>query len=262
MTWTYDSRTGAFGHGSGIITTGYSGTGSGRNNPDLEAAKNVGPIPRGKYRIGQAINHPRLGPIAIPLTPDGHDAKKRTEFFIHGDNLNHNASHGCIILNHNARQRVAHDGDKMLEVVTAAPHVTASSVIAAKRSKPGGDSAKPGHWTFVQKTGAFSGPGHSVVGYSGAGSGRNNPDLEGVVDVGPIPAGMYSIGRAQNSPHLGPIVMALTPIGHKAHNRTGFMIHGDNLSHSASHGCIILPRIVRTAIANGKLHVLEVVKGS
>ncbi len=270
MSWTYDSRTGAFGHGAGLITTGYSGIGSGRNNPALETARNVGPIPRGRYRIGAAMDHPRLGPVVMPLTPDGHDAKGRTEFFIHGDNLNHNASHGCIILNRNTRQAIAHDKDKVLDVTVEAVRATTPHVAAAHPGKTpthvtsaasaASSSGSLDHWIFVQTTGDFFGPGQHVVGYSGAGSGRNNPALEDVVDVGPIPAGRYTIGRAQNSPHLGPIVMALTPFGHTAHNRTGFMIHGDNRSHNASHGCIILPHDVREAIAHGQAHVLDVVK--
>jgi lipoprotein-anchoring transpeptidase ErfK/SrfK len=38
---------------------------------------------------------------------------------IHGDNatMNHTASHGCIILSHDFRQKISDSGDTSLEVV-------------------------------------------------------------------------------------------------------------------------------------------------
>jgi hypothetical protein len=258
MTWSYDSRTGAFSHGTGIITTGYSGAGIGRNNPGMEAVRNVGPIPRGRYIIGPPVNHPHLGPVALPLMPHGHDAKKRTEFFIHGDNRTHDASQGCIILDRNARLQVANGKDKALMVFVSEPK---PAVVQASK-KPDPVAPPPRKWVYVQTTGALSGPGPAATGYSGAGSGRNNHDMEAVVNVGPIPVGLYAIGQPQNSPHLGPVVMALTPIGHKAHNRTGFMIHGDNRTHTASHGCIILGRATRQAIVSSDVHLIEVVRAA
>ena len=34
--------------------------------------------------------------------------------------------------------------------------------------------------------------------------------------------------------------MNLTPLGHNALGRTGFMIHGNNVQDNASQGCVIL----------------------
>lgn len=102
-----------------IISQGYSGHGEGKNNPKAEAIKNVGPIPRGLYIIGEPYDSTRVGPFAIPLTPSGHDAHGRTSFLIHGDSISHpgEASKGCIVLNRTTRRRVHSSNDKIIEVI-------------------------------------------------------------------------------------------------------------------------------------------------
>ena len=63
-------------------------------------------------------------------------------------------------------------------------------------------------------------------------------------------------------PQCGPMSMRLTPQdGTDTFGRDGFLIHGDNqdMNHTASHGCIILPKIIRAAISASGDHVLEVV---
>jgi hypothetical protein len=56
--------------------------------------------------------------------------------------------------------------------------------------------------------------------------------------------------------------MHLTPVGHNANGRTRLYIHGDNaaLNHSASEGCVILPRDIRLRIAHSRDHTIEVVR--
>ena len=49
-------------------------------------------------------------------------------------------------------------------------------------------------------------------GYSGAGPGKNNPDMQSSQGVGPIPEGKYTVGRQFNSTRTGPGAMRLTPI--------------------------------------------------
>jgi hypothetical protein len=85
----------------------------------MERVRNVGPIPRGRYRIGAQHAHPTEGPLTMSQTPVGHSAHGRTNFLIHGDSVSHpgNASEGCIILNHAVRQAIATSGDNDLEVV-------------------------------------------------------------------------------------------------------------------------------------------------
>jgi hypothetical protein len=85
----------------------------------LEGAQTVGPIPRGRYRIGPQYAHPSKGPVTMALSPVGHTAQGRTHFLIHGDSIRHPgaASEGCIVLDRAARQAIAASGDTDLEVV-------------------------------------------------------------------------------------------------------------------------------------------------
>lgn len=121
---------------------------------------------------------------------------------------------------------------------------------------------KEKYYVYSQKTGILSLDGKEIArGYSGKGEGLNNPVKEKVRNVGPIPAGMWQIGKAFNHPRLGPVVMPLTPIGHDAQGRDDFLIHGDNakMNMTASEGCIILDRAIRDKIANSKITKLKVV---
>ncbi|NBB17027.1 DUF2778 domain-containing protein [Caulobacter sp. SLTY] len=120
-------------------------------------------------------------------------------------------------------------------------------------------------WTYRQRTGHLLKDGVFVAkGYSGDGpafaEGRNNPDMEHIKGKGPIPRGRWTISKPRNSVNVGPHAMDLVPVGHDAHGRTAFMIHGDNKAQDASRGCIILPRNIREKIsASGdrKLTVVE-----
>jgi len=97
---------------------------------------------------------------------------------------------------------------------------------------------------------------------SGPGEGKNNPDLEYIHDVGPIPKGVYGIGPPHDTPTHGPHALALTPEpGTNTFGRDGFLIHGDSVQNpgTASHGCIILPRTVRDQIAASGDRQIQVV---
>jgi len=100
------------------IGKGYSGKGDGKNNPDKEDVKKVGPIPQGLYTIGKARDYKKM-PDCFDLTPDGHDAHGRSEFLIHGDSKTDpgNASEGCIILGPEVRKKIAESGVVKLRVV-------------------------------------------------------------------------------------------------------------------------------------------------
>ncbi|MDB5432404.1 MAG: hypothetical protein JWP35_3520 [Caulobacter sp.] len=109
-------------------------------------------------------------------------------------------------------------------------------------------------WKYDQSTGDLFHDGKFVgTGYSGAGrtlaEGRNNGALEGASARGPIPCGKWKIAAPRTSNTTGPVTMNLDPVGHDAHGRTLFRIHGDNREGNASHGCIILARPLRELIA-------------
>jgi hypothetical protein len=92
----------------------------------MQATKEVGPIPQGKWTIvgpPQNIN-PGPGIYCLRLTPVvGTNTFGRADFFMHGDSASHPgcASHGCIIMPHDTRVTVWDSGDHALEVVAALP---------------------------------------------------------------------------------------------------------------------------------------------
>jgi Protein of unknown function (DUF2778) len=118
-------------------------------------------------------------------------------------------------------------------------------------------------WQYRQSNGDLSRDGRSIgAGYSGHGAGKNNPTMEGVRNVGPIPSGMYRISGQFHHPSKGAVTMGLAPIGHTAFGRSAFLIHGDSIKHpgEASEGCIILGRALRQAVADSGDRELEVVR--
>jgi hypothetical protein len=83
--------------------------------------------------------------------------------------------------------------------------------------------------------------------------GRNNPAMQGVKDIGPLPQGVYTIGHPQNPvTHLGPYAMPLAPdLTNNMLGRGDFLIHADTaIPGDASEGCIVLGPAIRQHIAN------------
>ena len=119
--WTYNSSNGTLSHDGEIVTTeGWSGHDDGRNDPSMEAHPNLGPIPRGTWEIGDAVNTDTHGPVVMPLTPaPGTLTFGRGGFLIHGASILNPAesSKGCIILPRPVRLEIAASTDKTLEVV-------------------------------------------------------------------------------------------------------------------------------------------------
>lgn len=111
-------------------------------------------------------------------------------------------------------------------------------------------------WKYSQASGTLTNPSGSRVGfgYSGHGDGVNNPSDEQQRNVGPIPQGEWEIGHFFDDPGgKGPVVAHLTPLpGTETFGRSGFMIHGDNeqMNHTASEGCLVLPRLLREQLAS------------
>lgn len=91
------------------------------------------------------------------------------------------------------------------------------------------------------------------TGYAGHGPGVNNPVMQSVHDVGPLPQGIYTINPPVNTTTHGPYVMWLTPNpANHMFGRSGFGIHADELAnpgkHLASTGCIVMSNAARIAI--------------
>lgn len=121
--WRYEQKTGRLLHDGVFVWQGYSGHEEGLNNPDMQAVKDVGPLPQGLYTIGMPYAHPHLGPICMNLNPDkNNEMFGRGDFRIHADNAakNNSASEGCIVMPMAIRVKIGEavaKGDAKLEVV-------------------------------------------------------------------------------------------------------------------------------------------------
>lgn len=120
-------------------------------------------------------------------------------------------------------------------------------------------------WTWHQQLGElYAADGErAATGYSGHGDGVNNPQLQSVPNVGPIPQGVWMINEPRDTTGHGPYVMPLTPKpGTETFGRSGFLMHGDSMEHAGQHlaseGCIILPRMIREEVWHSGDHDLEV----
>ena len=91
------------------------------------------------------------------------------------------------------------------------------------------------------------------TGYAGHGEGVNNPALQEIHNVGPLPKGIYTIAAPVDSGSHGPYVMWLTPDpANHMFGRGGFGIHDDEIKNPgkrlASTGCIVMNKPSRVAI--------------
>lgn len=115
--WRYEQKTGRLWR---LVAEGYSGHDEGKNQPDLDSVRNVGPIPRGRWLITEKFDHPHKGPWCLRLQPvPGTDTHGRSGFLVHGDSISApgTASEGCIIVSRGVRQRIWESDDHELEVV-------------------------------------------------------------------------------------------------------------------------------------------------
>lgn len=125
-------------------------------------------------------------------------------------------------------------------------------------------------WTWDQSAGELRRDGAFVgKGYAGNGRGKNNPSLQGVRGVGPLPRGKWKLTGVYNSKNTGPYTVTLHAVdavpGDDTHQPTGrgaFRIHGDSIKNpgTASRGCIVLPRVLRERMWKSGDHDLEVVE--
>jgi hypothetical protein len=99
-------------------------------------------------------------------------------------------------------------------------------------------------------------------GYAGAGNGKNNPAMQNVRNVGPLPRGLYTIFSPIDSVKHGPTALPLVPDPkNDMMGRDDFMIHGDSTEAPgcASEGCIVMAKIVRELIWQSGDHDLTVI---
>lgn len=119
--WVYFQKSGAIHNTKDIVNAprfiGYSGVKPYQNDPDSQCFKDLGPIPRGLYRMTGLKQDPTK--FSIILTPDkNNEMCGRANFLIHGDSVSFPgwASQGCIILMAAERELMWSSGDMELEV--------------------------------------------------------------------------------------------------------------------------------------------------
>ena len=113
-------------------------------------------------------------------------------------------------------------------------------------------------WIYLQKTGELYHDGKLIgIGYAGGNKGqhpegKNNPAMQQVHDIGPIPCGEYEVhGPPFDDPHMGKYVLRLLPReGTNTFGRSGFCLHGDKIGAPgcASDGCPIQAHDVRVKV--------------
>jgi hypothetical protein len=136
--WKYVQSSGALVAPDGtVFHRGYSGADQGRNNPDMQCVKNVGPIPRGWYEIKAPVDYTKKKYV-MNLTPAAStDTCGRGGFQIHGDNQTSTASTGCIIVSpKRQRELIWASGDRKLRVVRDSNEVTIARLNRAPSTSP------------------------------------------------------------------------------------------------------------------------------
>ena len=122
--------------------------------------------------------------------------------------------------------------------------------------------------TFSQSSGSVSctdGMSGDVYyhdrGYAGLGFGKNNPDMQDVPFIGPLPRGCYRVGKPVSGGSTGDNSMHLTPLfspddSNSFRDLDSFFIHGKSKNKAKqgkeSNGCPILPPD-RTDIDEGEI---------
>jgi hypothetical protein len=101
---------------------------------------------------------------------------------------------------------------------------------------------------YVQSTGTLINGGSPDLkpiyegAYAGAGSHKNNPASQCISDLGPIPVGIYRMGKIADEGALKAAIRLTPERDNEMCGRSGFLIHGEskNFPGWASAGCIIV----------------------
>ena len=122
-------------------------------------------------------------------------------------------------------------------------------------------------WTYEQATGRLFDPAGELsgTGYAGRDAGKNNPAMQNVKGIGPLPVGFYSAQPPADDPVVGKYAMRLSPApSNQMFGRNSFFMHGDSAEHPgcASHGCIVQAPKVRQAFWNSGDHTIRVVSAT
>lgn len=108
-------------------------------------------------------------------------------------------------------------------------------------------------FTYSQTTGVLTHNGYAVSkGYAGRGEGLNNPAMQNVPKIGPLPQGKYTIMKAGTDAKVGKVAMRLIPDpANEMYDRADFFIHAPhaNDQKDSSEGCMVFDHDTRTGVA-------------
>lgn len=120
MPWTYSQSRGRVTHTASGFDA-YSGRHAGLNQPLMQMFKDIGPIPRGRYKMMQPYDSTNLGAYVIRLTPfPCNEMFGRRDFTMHSERIMGpagEASHESIVIACQARHAMWKSGDRELVVV-------------------------------------------------------------------------------------------------------------------------------------------------
>lgn len=121
-TFRYSQRSGIMLDDQGVqIALGWAGNHEGKDNPDMQQVRCIGPLPQGTYKVEPWIEqHPHLGPCVAPLTQAAGETYGRGDFFIHGPSVASEKygqeSKGCIVIPRPMRMAVMEAAPDFVEV--------------------------------------------------------------------------------------------------------------------------------------------------
>lgn len=121
-------------------------------------------------------------------------------------------------------------------------------------------------YTYEQATGLLLDETNTkvAIGYAGRDAGKNNPPMQSVKGIGPLPRGWYTAGHPRNDSVVGLYAIPLIPDPtNEMFQRNSFFMHGDSKEHPglASHGCIVLPRAIREKFSQSGCNRIQVTHG-
>jgi len=125
MGMEYEQSTGNFYISGTFLERGFAGVkGEHQNNPASQCMKDIGPLPRGRYRMEKPKRSKYVEAIKLTPFPETDMCQPvRDNFFIHGDNVKfpRTGSTGCIILTITARRKILDAIDKGNDVLIVRP---------------------------------------------------------------------------------------------------------------------------------------------
>src|SRR5271157_4116869 len=114
------------------------------------------------------------------------------------------------------------------------------------------------NWKHEQSTGKIWNANNTYLdtGYAGRDKGKNNPSMEGVKGIGPLPHGTWQpVELFEEHPMVGKFAVRVEPANEETLQRVrsygrdpkSFFMHGDSIEHPglASHGCMVHQRPTR-----------------